>query len=131
MWHPNIEFFFLYPAFSKWFKLFCGWCLVSYWYHANVPSCPTFSISSTFHWLSTRAKCIFDIKISRSKMLESALCHTYCIMSKTSQIFLAAWVAFFPFCNKISECIKFLLYFHSFSRRNNFWLNKQVSQLFF
>jgi len=31
------------------------------------------------------------------------------------------------FCNKISKCIEFLLYFHSFLRRNNFWLNKQIS----
>jgi len=98
-------------------------------------SCSTFSMISDFSsdW-SARARCVFDIKISRLKSFEPALCHTYwyCIMFINITNFFSSLSCIVPFfSNKISKYIEFLLYFHSFSRRNNFWLNKQVSQLFF
>jgi len=138
MWHLNIEFFFpfLFQSSPNDLKLFCGRCLVPYHYHdANVPVLFNFFhdfINFFSDW--SRVKCIFDIKISRLKILELAMCHTYwyCIMYINITNFFSSLSHFLLFFyNKISKCSVFLLYFHSFSRRNNFWLNKQVSQFLF
>jgi len=133
---------FLYPVFFKWFKTIL-WLMFSFLPISWLLMCQSYSTFSVIGFIdfssdwSTRVKCIFDIKISRLKTLcarlKLALCHTYwyCIMSINITNFFSSLSRILSFfCNKTSKWIEFLLYFRSFSRRNNFWLNKQISLFF-
>ena len=65
MWHSNIELF-LYPAFSKWFKIVL-WLMFSFFIDITANMLVLFNFSHDFidffnDW-STRVRCISDIKI--------------------------------------------------------------------
>jgi len=111
-----------------WFKTVLWWIfsslLISWLLMCRF--CSTFSmILSIFSDWSIRARCIFDIKISRLKTLESALCHTcwYCIINITHFFSSLRILPFFVI--KFQNASNFFFIFTHFQDAITFnWINK-------